>query len=256
MLTISSVEAFSDNYIWVLHQQNNAIAIDPGDAAPLIKFLDTHQLSLDAVLITHWHQDHTGGVEALRRHFPQLRVIGPATVAQVTEPVAEGDMLDLLHHRFSVMAVPGHTLDHLAYYGAPCLFCGDTLFAAGCGRLFEGNAAQMYASLSRLAALPPETLVYPAHEYTLGNLAFAQAVEPSNNDIKQRYSSEKAKRDKGLPTLPSTMALEQASNPFLRTGFNNVQTAAAGHSGQKTSEASEIFAALRTWKDGFRNVNP
>jgi hydroxyacylglutathione hydrolase len=254
MLTISSVDAFSDNYIWVLQRQNNAIAVDPGDAAPLIAFLDAHQLNLQAVLLTHWHQDHTGGIEALRQYSPGLRIFGPATLKQVSNPVQDGDSIKLLDLSFSVMAVPGHTLDHLAYHAAPWLFCGDTLFAAGCGRLFEGSAAQMHASLSRLAALPPDTQIYPAHEYTLSNLAFAQAVEPFNDDIKKRFVTDSAKRSKGQPTLPSTLAQEQATNPFLRVENDNVRSAVTAHTGKEICGNSEIFAALRSWKDAFRNV--
>jgi hydroxyacylglutathione hydrolase len=254
MLTISSVEAFSDNYIWVLHNQTDAIAVDPGDAGPLMAFLDAHQLTLRAVLITHRHRDHIAGLPVLSHHNPALRIIGPTTLPLASEPVSDGDQVSLLGYDFQVMAIPGHTLDHLAFYTAPWLFCGDTLFGAGCGRLFDGSPLQMHTSLQRLACLPADTEVYPAHEYTLANLAFAQEIEPSNPDIKQRIVSDESKRDKGLPTLPSTMALETATNPFLRTANKNVQTAAAQHAQTNIATPLEVFTELRAWKDGFRNV--
>lgn len=254
MLTISSVEAFSDNYIWVLHNQTDAIAVDPGDAGPLTAFLDQHQLALRAVLVTHRHRDHIGGLEVLRHRNPDLRIIAPETLPLATDAVKDGDEVELLGVRFQVMAIPGHTLDHLAYYAKPWLFCGDTLFGAGCGRIFDGSLGQMHASLTKLAALPAETEIYPAHEYTLANLAFALEIEPSNQDIKQRITLEEAKRDKGLPTLPSNLATELSTNPFLRCSFDNVKSAAAAHAERKITAPDEVFAVLRAWKDGFRNV--
>jgi hydroxyacylglutathione hydrolase len=252
MLILSPVEAFSDNYIWVLHNRTEAIAVDPGDARPLIAWLDAQHLDLKGVLITHLHRDHIGGLDILRQRTPGLPVMGPATLDGATRQVGENDQVNVLGITFRVLSVPGHTLDHLAYYAAPWLFCGDTLFGAGCGRLFEGTPAQMHASLSKLAALPPETLVCPAHEYTIDNLHFALAVEPDNNDIKRRMAEDKSKRDNHLPTLPSTIARERATNPFLRTGDGNIQRSASLHAGRPLTSPVEIFGKLREWKDGFR----
>lgn len=251
MLTTSFVEAFSDNYIWVLHDRSRAIAVDPGDAAPLQAFLAAEGLTLDTVLITHRHADHVGGLPQLARQTPGLRVIGPATLAGVTEAVADGDRFTLLSMPFDVLAVPGHTLDHLAYHCEAGLFCGDTLFGAGCGRLFEGTPAQMHASLARLAALPDDTRVFPAHEYTLANLRFASAVEPSNPDITARIGHDGARRQAGLPTLPSLLSSERATNPFLRTASPAIGAALARRAGREIDDPVERFALLRAWKDSF-----
>jgi hydroxyacylglutathione hydrolase len=253
MLTISPVRAFSDNYIWVLHNQTDAIAIDPGEAKPLLAFLDAQQLNLQGVLITHRHQDHIGGLPELLRRHPTLPIYGPPTLAEVSHVLRDGDQFQVLGTHFDVIAVPGHTLDHLSYYSAPNLFCGDTLFGAGCGRLFEGTPQQMLDSLTELANLPPDTQIYPAHEYTVANLYFAQAVEPNNDDIKQRLNSDRVRQNNGFPTLPSTLALEQATNPFLRTSCNTVKSAATHHANRQINAQDEIFAELRAWKNGFRH---
>jgi len=252
MLTLSPVKAFSDNYIWVLHNQNAAIAIDPGDAGPLQDFLDAQGIALQAVLITHKHSDHIGGLDTLLRRQPALAVFGPSTLAQATRRVSAGARIDLLGLEFEVFEVPGHTLDHLAYHAAPWLFCGDTLFGAGCGRLFEGTPAQMRVSLGRLASLPPTTLICAAHEYTLSNLHFARAVENANPEITRRLIADQGKRDQDLPTLPSTLALELATNPFLRTACDSVKKAVEIYCARQITDADEVFAELRSWKNGFR----
>lgn len=255
MVDVTPVPAFSSNYIWVLHCAQTAVAVDPGDAAPLLDYLAGAGLTLDAVLITHHHADHVGGLPALLARFPALTVYGPASVAGVTHPLADGDRVELAAPGCSldVLAVPGHTLDHLAYAGDGWLFCGDTLFAAGCGRLFEGTPAQMLASLARLAALPGDTRVACAHEYTLDNLRFALAVEPGNPALHARLRRDQTSRDAGLPTLPSTLALEHDTNPFLRVHVPAVQAAAARQAGvPPTDDELATFTALRRWKDRFQ----
>ena len=250
MIRISAVPIFEDNYIWVLQQDRLAIAVDPGDALPLINYLKENGLELAAVLITHHHHDHVNGLPILWSHY-QMPVYGPAGLQYISDPVTDGQTLNLLDTDFQVMAVPGHTQNHLAYAGAGALFCGDTLFAAGCGRLFEGSAEQMHHSLQRLAALPDQTLVCCTHEYTLTNLKFALAVEPGNSELQMRQQSDSDLRHRGLPTLPSTIGKEKASNPFLRCDQPGVIAAVQEQDPQAQSTV-EIFAALRKWKDNYR----
>lgn len=251
LFRLSAVSAFSDNYIWVLHDQSRAIAVDPGDATPLLAFLAQQQLALSAVWITHHHADHIGGLPQLGSHFPGLPVYGPAGVSGVTQAVGEGDTLTAFGSTVQVLAIPGHTANHLAYLAGQHLFCGDTLFGAGCGRVFDGSIAQLFHSLQRLAALPPETLCYPAHEYTLSNLAFAAAVEPGNAAIPARRAADSARRAQGLPTVPTPLAAELASNPFLRTAMPEVGRSASLHAGQNLTDNEDIFATLRSWKNQF-----
>ena len=256
---IIPIPAFSDNYIWLFTDQDSRFAtvVDPGDARPVLDYLRTHSLQLSHILITHHHADHTGGVAELLRHF-DAEVIGPATTpfSGIRQKVQQGDTVVIYGHSFNVIEVPGHTLDHIAYFSkpeslSPVLFCGDTLFAAGCGRVFEGTATQMYGSLSKLAALPGDTRIYCTHEYTLANLAFATAVEPVNADLQNRVVDARKTRDKGLPTLPSTIKEELATNPFLRCNETTVLQAVASHSGNKPAQADKVFAVLRKWKDNF-----
>lgn len=247
-MDIHAIPAFEDNIIWALEYAGELVVVDPGDAGPVIHFLSTQNLRLSGILITHHHGDHTGGIAQLRdycqaRQPDPLPVFGPERCQDqgVTETVEEGATVSLFRNalRLSVLFCPGHTTDHIAYFGAPAgkapiLFCGDTLFAGGCGRLLGGTAAQLYGSLQRLAALPPETAVYCAHEYTLSNLLFAAATLPANPQISQRLADVKNLRANGICTLPSSIAIEKTTNPFL------------------LADSLEEFAARRHAKDSFR----
>jgi len=263
-LSVLAVPAFNDNYLWLLHDGQHAAVVDPGDAAPVLAALQAHQLTLSAILLTHHHADHTGGVAQLLQHFA-VPVFGPRNeaITEITHPLAENDVASVpeLDLQLRVIEVPGHTRGHIAYvrereadgrHGAPWLFSGDTLFAGGCGRLFEGTPGQMADSLGKLAALPDDTDVYCAHEYTLANLRFASAVEPDNKALQQRVDIDTEKRQQGLPTVPTTIALEKATNPFLRYRepaiLNSLKVA-----GRLAADASpvEAFAALRMWKNNF-----
>jgi len=256
MFAIEPIPAFTDNYIWCLHDGSTAWIVDPGDAAPVIDFINSRHLHLRGILITHHHPDHIGGVNALCDRFALTTIFGPDNPAidGITHVLREGDVITVLGQQLAVLEVPGHTLDHIAYLSTqlqpPALFCGDTLFAAGCGRLFEGSPEQMFASLSKFKKLVPTTRIYCTHEYTQANLRFAQAVEPDNLALKQRAQSADDVRANDQPTLPSTLALELETNPFLRTQQPAVRAAALRHNAQSASEV-EIFAAIRRWKDQF-----
>ncbi len=253
--------AFEDNYIWMLAREGEALVVDPGDAAPVLAALDRRGLRLAGILVTHHHGDHVGGLDALR---PRLQgpVCAPAgeRIPGPTVPLREGDTAALLGLEFQVLDVPGHTAGHIAYYwpgnaaGDPLLFCGDTLFSAGCGRLFEGTAAQMHASLSKLAALPGRTRVCCAHEYTLSNLRFALAVEPGNADAAGHRERCERLRARGEPTLPSTIELERRINPFMRCAEPAVVGAARAHDVALAPDpaAADVLAVLREWKNRFR----
>lgn len=251
--------AFQDNYLWLLHDGQRALVVDPGDAAPVQACLSGRGLRLDAILVTHHHPDHTGGVDALRE-ATGARVYGPARerIPEPLERLSEGDHIDVLGLRFAILDVPGHTAGHIAYYcedmdGAPLLFCGDTLFSGGCGRLFEGTPAQMFESLGKLAGLPGNTRVCCTHEYTLSNLKFATAVEPGNSQLDHYRQQCEQKRSHGEPTLPSTIALEAGVNPFLRTRQPAVAQAAHRHDPSvDPADPVAVFAALRQWKNEFR----
>jgi hydroxyacylglutathione hydrolase len=250
--------AFQDNYLWVLHDGHRALVVDPGDAQPVLQFLQRDGLQLEAILVTHHHPDHIGGVDALRE-ATGAKVFGPAR-ERIPEPLvrlAEGDTVTALGHAFEVLDVPGHTAGHIAYYcpqvdGAPLLFCGDTLFSGGCGRLFEGTPAQMLASLDKLAALPGATRVCCTHEYTLGNLKFARAVEPGNLELIHYSQRCEELRSRDLPTLPSTIDQEKRINPFLRTRLPAVAQAARGFDPATPEDEAAVFAAIREWKNVFR----
>jgi hydroxyacylglutathione hydrolase len=258
-LEIVPIPAFADNYIWAMVRSGHCVVVDPGDAAPVEAFLAARQLTLDAILITHHHADHVGGVPSLNA-ARQVPVYGPAAedIACVTHALVENDTVELsdfVDAPFRVIEVPGHTRGHIAYVSGDILFCGDTLFAAGCGRLFEGTAAQLHESLEKLAALPGETHVYCTHEYTLSNLRFALAVDGENSNLVTRSFAEQARRDQGEPTLPSSIALERATNPFLRCTEPDVIASArkqANQNAQSLSNATEVFAVLRQWKNDFR----
>jgi hydroxyacylglutathione hydrolase len=259
MAAIIPIPAFADNYIWVLRNGTDAVVVDPGDARPVIDYLEREGLALRAIVTTHHHPDHVGGVPALLARGA-VPVFGPAgeTIPGRTHALAEGDAIALpgIGWRMRVLDVPGHTAGHIAYFGgpddAPVALVGDTLFAAGCGRLFEGTPAQMSASLAKLAALPPATRAYCAHEYTLANLRFALAVEPGSAALRERVVRDQDKRDRGLPTVPSTMADERATNPFLRCTEPPVVAAAQAHAGRRLDDPVETFAVLRQWKNDFR----
>ena len=262
-LRVLAVPAFADNYLWLIHDGVHAAVVDPGDAAPILAALAAHHLTLTAILLTHRHADHIGGVPALLAHV-DVPVFGPRNepIPTISVPLQQGDVVDVPHLplRLSVLDVPGHTAGHIAYLyeaapdaqAARWLFSGDTLFGAGCGRLFDGTAPQLYHSLQQLASLPDDTLVYCAHEYTLANLRFANAVEPGNPALRARTEVDSARRAAGLATVPTTIGLEKATNPFLRVD----QPAIARHLvelGKLAPESSpvDIFTALRLWKNSF-----
>ena len=256
-MNLIALPAFSDNYVWMLHDGTRAVVVDPGDAAPVIEALDARRLALAAILVTHHHADHVGGVDALRTRL-QGPVYGPRRERIPAPYVAldDGDTVEVLGLRFQVIDVPGHTAGHIAYFHqgvepAPILFCGDTLFSAGCGRLFEGTPAQMHTSLSRLAALPGDTRVCCAHEYTLSNLKFAAAVEPGNAARDDYIAWCESTRARGEPTLPSSVARERAVNPFLRVDEPAVVQSALAH-GAADRTPTAVFATLRQWKNDFR----
>lgn len=254
-MDIQSLRAFEDNYIWLLREGRRVVVVDPGDEAPVLRYLAEEDADLAAILLTHHHGDHTGGVAGLLARHP-VPVFGPAgeSIAGVSVPLREGDKIALPDFAagLKVIDVPGHTRGHIAYYGEGALFCGDTLFACGCGRLFEGTAAQMWSSLGKLAALPPETNVYCAHEYTESNIRFALAVESGNAALLTRAGRVAELRRNLQPTVPFTLAEELATNPFLRSGQPEVARAAERHCGTALPGATEVFAALREWRNGFR----
>jgi hydroxyacylglutathione hydrolase len=258
MLSIIPIPAFADNYIWLLRKEDTAVVVDPGDAAPVIAHCEREGVALAAILATHHHGDHVGGIPRLLARW-SVPVYGPAreSIPGRTHALSEGDVFTVpgIDVRLSAIDIPGHTAGHIAYVAGeekpPLVFCGDTLFAAGCGRLFEGTPMQMVASLDKLAQLPGETLIYCGHEYTLANLRFARAVEPANVLLGEREMREKAKRDRGLPTLPSTVGEERATNPFLRTDEPAVRSAAQQHAGRTLDDRVAVFAEVRAWKNAF-----
>ena len=240
MLQVHQVQAFSDNYIWLISDGISAWAVDPGDALPVIEFLNRHQLSLSGILLTHWHGDHQGGVEDLCSRYGQIQVIGSKKALKgPSNPVSEGDSIEVLGASFTVIEVPGHTLDHVAFFSdsalfdSPIAFTGDTLFVAGCGRLFEGTAENMHESLQKLNDLPENTSIYCAHEYTLANLKYAAFAEPDNSHIQSRLAAVEKLRAQEISTVPTTLAMERLTNPFLRA-----------------KDSSEL-AARRLQKDNF-----
>lgn len=256
MFQVTPIPAFNDNYIWALQLPgSSAIAVvDPGDAAPVETYLQKNNLQLTAILVTHHHADHTGGVAQLAKQH-QVPVYGShqSRYNGITHPLQRGDTVALENYVLTVEEVPGHTLDHISYYlaeGEGQLFCGDTLFLAGCGRLFEGSAEQMLAAMHYFRSLPTSTQVYCTHEYSLANLAFAAAVEPDNQAIRQAIQHCKQLRSNNKPTLPSTIATELEINPFMRSDQPAVIEAAANFNGSQGNEAI-VFAAIREWKNQF-----
>ena len=254
MMAIHAVPAFKDNYIWILERAGNAAAVDPGDALPVEAFLADRGLTLTAVLATHHHADHVGGLPALAAHW-RCPTFGPAreVAAKLDRRLVHGERFEVpgLGVSLETLDIPGHTAGHIALFGEEMVFCGDTLFACGCGRLFEGTPAQMTDSLGKLARLPGDTRVYCGHEYTMANIRFAQAVEPRNRALDERKEREAAKRLRGEPTLPSTIADELATNPFLRCDEPDVVASAEKHAGRKLAGPVDVFAEIRAWKNAF-----
>ena len=251
MFEVLLIPAFNDNYIWLLVRDGRAAVVDPGDATPVIARLEALQLQLETILVTHHHADHQGGVaELIERWRP--RVFGPEqeSITGCSDPLRGGEKITVLGQTVDVIPVGGHTRGHIAYHVPGAVFCGDTLFGAGCGRLFEGTPAQMCASLARLAALPDETKIYCAHEYTETNLRFALAVEPQNAALRERAERVARMRAAGLPTIPSTLREEKATNPFLRCGEPAVIAAARAHGAVDASQEA-VFAAIRGWRNTF-----
>jgi hydroxyacylglutathione hydrolase len=254
MINIEPVKAFNDNYIWLVTTYEGSIVIDPGESKDLINFIDKNGYKLEAIFITHHHFDHTGGIDDLRAR-DGIDVYGPNNnIDSINKRLKEGDKVSIIGLEFEILEVPGHTLDHIAYYcennGSPLLFCGDTLFSAGCGRVFEGTFEQMYHSIQKLKNLPKNTQIYCGHEYTINNLEFAKTVEPFNKDIISSYNNALNLQNNDIPTLPALLSTELKINPFLRSDIREVQANIMDKF--KTNKVEEdIFTAIRQWKDIF-----
>lgn len=252
MLDIKSIPAFNDNYIWLIENSDRrCIVVDPGDAEPVIDYLDAHELTLEAILVTHHHNDHTGGIAKLKARDTSLTVFGPMqSVKAIDISLAHGDEFTCLGQTFAVLGLPGHTLDHIGYVTDQHLFCGDVLFSGGCGRVFEGTMEQMHTSLTRIASLPDETLIYPAHEYTLANLKFALAVEPKNLALQEYWQQCQTLRAESKPTLPTSLKKEKAINPFIRCDSAEIISSTQARGNNSTAPLA-VFTSLREWKNEF-----
>lgn len=257
MNNIIALSAFTDNYIWTLYrpEKSKVVVVDPGDANPVLSFLHKNNLSLSAILLTHHHHDHSGGILKLIEAYPNIAVYGSAkeSVPGITHPVQDGDEIHLedIQAHFKIMDIPGHTLGHIAYYGENSLFCGDTLFSCGCGRIFEGTPQQMLDSLDKLKALPKSTQMYCGHEYTQANLEFVMQVTPNNTAVKQRLNEANTLRKKQMPTLPVLLETELLTNPFLRVDENEVILAVLKHAKINNADRVKVFTILREWKNNF-----
>ncbi|OHU86714.1 MULTISPECIES: hydroxyacylglutathione hydrolase [Pseudoalteromonas] len=255
MVQVEPIKAFQDNYIWAIRdtKQNLVWVVDPGQASPVMNYLAQHSAKLQGILITHHHWDHTDGVSELQTFAPGIPIYGPKSspFEGITQPLVEGDEVSVLGKQYSIIETPGHTLDHICYINDQHSFTGDTLFSAGCGRLFEGNPIQMWQSLQKLLSLSDHTQIYCTHEYTTANLAFAQAVEPDNQDIQDYQQWVNQRRNQELPTLPTTMAKERLVNPFLRADLEHICKHIPTQFTRNQSDPWQVFAALRAWKDAF-----
>jgi hydroxyacylglutathione hydrolase len=257
MLQVIPVPAFSDNYIWLIinSANNQAACVDPGDATPVLQYCDQNSITLCAILITHHHPDHTGGVAELAEHY-SIPVYGPAqeSIPNCEHPLKEGDQIKIKNLddlKLRIIDIPGHTRGHIAFIGNGWVFCGDTLFAAGCGRIFEGTPQQMFDSLNKFKTLDPSTQVFCGHEYTLANLTFAQSVEPNNKDIQNKMVLIQKMRDENKPTLPSTISEELKTNPFLRADSPEIIASAQNYRGQSLTQPVDVFATVREMKNNF-----
>ncbi len=255
-MNIIPIPALSDNYIWLLFNPhtNHAWIVDPGESAPVLRELKQRHLQLQGIFITHHHHDHSGGTKELKQHFPHIKVYASkqSTLPFITHPLQEGEMVSCDDIELKALAIPGHTLDHTAFYNADMVFCGDTLFSFGCGRVFEGTPAQMYHSLAKLKNLNPHTKIYCGHEYTRANLQFAKAVLPNNPFIIEKLIEIEKLRAENSPTLPSVLKQELLLNPFLRCEDPIIIQAAEKHSNTTLKDPAEVFATLRAWKNSFK----
>lgn len=251
-LQLTPIPALKDNYIWCLQWGEQCLIVDPGDATPVLHFLKHRSLQLRAILLTHRHYDHTAGVTALL-NYQQAPVYGASSIPSVTVPVLDQETIMIDQLEFTTIFVPGHTLEHVIYYASGLAFTGDTLFTAGCGRVFEGTHAQMYDSLHKIASLPDDTHIYCGHEYTENNLYFALAVEPDNKNIQNRLITTKQLREQELPTVPATLALEKQTNPFLRCTIPAVIESASQHCGYVLNNPIQVFGILREWKNSYHH---
>ncbi len=255
MIKINPIHAFKDNYIWIIHNEKYAVIIDPGIATPVIEYIRQYHLKLIAILITHHHHDHTGGNLELSQLF-RVQIYGPLkeTIPGMTDGLEEGNIISLpeLSLNLTVLDIPGHTAGHIAYYDSNHLFCGDTLFSCGCGRIFEGTAQQMYHSLKKITALPDQTQVYCTHEYTLSNIHFATEIDPTNSLLTEYANKVRMLRANNKPTIPTTLAIEKSINPFLRCEHPAIINAANQHAETQLSDAISVFSEIRKWKDHYQ----
>ncbi len=256
MIQIEPIKAFTDNYIWLARTNEGVLVVDPGDSKPVIDFLTKNNLQLDGILITHHHFDHTGGIKELLEKYSISNVIGPANCHKdINIEVAEGDSIDIIGLNFKVLEVPGHTLDHIAFYldkdSESHLFCGDTIFSSGCGRVFEGTFEQMHDSISKLSQLPDSTKIYCAHEYTLSNLGFAKLAEPNNKKVLEREIEVKNLQARDIPSIPTTIGKEKEFNPFLRCAEKDMIDSLINKYNLTNTDPVNIFSELRRWKDSL-----